>query len=993
MPWGSIVTESKLSAEWPVEKSPGNMDGTVAQMIRKIERKEGRERSHLAPQPEATQTYVLYEAIEVKAAGLAAPEISTTQQQQCWQQPAAAGQLLSCVCCFGLVGGKKMEQFDVLQTLGKGSFGVVRKVRRKADGKTLVVKEMDYGAADEKQKEQIVAEVNILRELRHPFIVRYYDRIVDRRRTRLHIVMEHCSTDLARVIKTSRLRGEYLDESFLWNLMCQVVVALEVCHSRVGKGGARKPIIHRDLKPDNVFLTSDNVVKLGDFGLAKELSGAQLAETSVGTPYYMSPELINEQRYDERTDVWSLGCLMYEAAALARPFNAQNQLALAMKINTGKVAPIPSRYSPGLFATIQWMLNKTRHKRPRIGDLVKAPGLQLPLRENRLLVQEFQLEQSYLRRLRTLKSREMEIERREAELAAEESKLRRRSEQALAALAAQREKRETEKEEKRQHRGGGGGGVCCYCAPPSALSVGGGGQPSPPVPSTSRPQRHRQQEQQAPPPLPAPTSVPFMGREPSSSSSSLSPSPSSSSPMVSSSVEAFGGKEAERVTPATAVVVDGAVRGRSAPRRPARKTAPEGREQREQELHDVTLVHTMGKPVGGSGGRAASQERACSGVWGGGRGAVMSNGPHHGSPSNSDTSEPPQDVSAADATTAVLDYASLVLHSSPAARRRGSASKSDDGARQETTATAATSPPRQSSCLDDTVPMDSHDAVIMPTRPVARKQQHEHRYPYRSDRAGSSSPAGGGSDGGGGGVGKGGWRRARGDWEDGGEFRSTKTEAVMAAGRRARESYAGFMETIAAARDLGTWAAPTACPAQEHNKENAYATATSTAVPYGGRNTPPVPRYMPLVELPNGHCTRPQSTDALYPTPPPAAVCNPSAGCHPASADAAAWRGRGGGGKDAVRVGGQSPSSRRPEYYQRSASDVVSAACGGGGYSAEAVTARRARGGVGGRGSGAGGGPRRRGSFGAVISSAVDEMHLTAMAMGRARRGRLSSRF
>lgn len=56
--------------------------------------------------------------------------------------------------------------------------------------------------------------------------------------------------------------------------------------------------------------------KLGDFGLAKELSGAQLAETSVGTPYYMSPELINEQRYDERTDVWSLGCLMYEAAAL-----------------------------------------------------------------------------------------------------------------------------------------------------------------------------------------------------------------------------------------------------------------------------------------------------------------------------------------------------------------------------------------------------------------------------------------------------------------------------------------------------------------------------------------------------------------------------------------------------------------------------------------------------------------------------------------------------
>ncbi|CAM9768727.1 unnamed protein product, partial [Hapterophycus canaliculatus] len=238
-------------------------------------------------------------------------------------------------------------------------------------------------------------QVNILRELRHPFIVRYYDRIVDRRRTRLHIVMEHCSTDLARVIKTRRLKGEYLEESFLWNLMCQVVVALEFCHGRVGKGGGRRPIIHRDLKPENVFLTSDNVVKLGDFGLAKELSGAQLAETSVGTPYYMSPELINEQRYDERTDVWSLGCLMYEAAALTRPFNAQNQLALAMKINAGKVAPIPSRYSLALFATIEWMLNKTRHKRPRVEDLAKVPGLQLPLRENRLLVQEFELQQRW----------------------------------------------------------------------------------------------------------------------------------------------------------------------------------------------------------------------------------------------------------------------------------------------------------------------------------------------------------------------------------------------------------------------------------------------------------------------------------------------------------------------------------------------------------------------------------------------------------------------
>ncbi|CAM9741272.1 unnamed protein product, partial [Choristocarpus tenellus] len=155
-----------------------------------------------------------------------------------------------------------MDQYELLQTLGRGSFGVVRKARRKSDGKALVVKEMNYGSANEKQKQQIVAEVNILRELRHPFIVRYYDRIVDRKKTKLYIVMEYCRTDLGQVIKKCRQRGEYLEEAFLWRLLSQAVVALGACHGRLGKGGRHRPIIHRDLKPDNVFLSEDNTVKV-----------------------------------------------------------------------------------------------------------------------------------------------------------------------------------------------------------------------------------------------------------------------------------------------------------------------------------------------------------------------------------------------------------------------------------------------------------------------------------------------------------------------------------------------------------------------------------------------------------------------------------------------------------------------------------------------------------------------------------------------------------
>ena len=80
------------------------------------------------------------------------------------------------------------------------------------------------------------------------------------------------------------------------------------------------------------------------------------AQTNVGTPYYMSPEQINEQKYDEKSDIWSLGCLVYEMAAQRPPFKAQNQLALALKIKEGTFDRIPKRYSEELWNVIKCML-------------------------------------------------------------------------------------------------------------------------------------------------------------------------------------------------------------------------------------------------------------------------------------------------------------------------------------------------------------------------------------------------------------------------------------------------------------------------------------------------------------------------------------------------------------------------------------------------------------------------------------------------------------
>lgn len=94
-----------------------------------------------------------------------------------------------------------------------------------------------------------------------------------------------------------------------------------------------KNVLHRDLKSANVFLTSNKYVKIGDFGISKVLDSTS-AKTFVGTPYYLSPEVCSNKKYDLRSDLWSLGCILYELCTLNYPFQANNILSLAMKITT-----------------------------------------------------------------------------------------------------------------------------------------------------------------------------------------------------------------------------------------------------------------------------------------------------------------------------------------------------------------------------------------------------------------------------------------------------------------------------------------------------------------------------------------------------------------------------------------------------------------------------------------------------------------------------------
>ena len=274
-----------------------------------------------------------------------------------------------------------MENYEPISFIGKGNFGSITKIRRKIDGKILVWKEFNYGLLGEKERNRIVQEINILRELHHPNIVKYYDRIIDHKNTKLYIVMEYCpGGDLSQLIKRNRKINQYFSEDIIWKIFAQVSSALYACHTY--KGGI---ILHRDIKPSNIFIDQDNNIKLGDFGLSRILNqDISFAVSRVGTPYYMSPEQIDNIKYNEKSDIWSLGCFLYELTTLHPPFEAKTHLNLARKIKSGKMDLIPNFYSQKLNELINSLMNINPNQRPNIKEIIGISEINLRIKEKRI---------------------------------------------------------------------------------------------------------------------------------------------------------------------------------------------------------------------------------------------------------------------------------------------------------------------------------------------------------------------------------------------------------------------------------------------------------------------------------------------------------------------------------------------------------------------------------------------------------------------------------
>ncbi|CAD8084507.1 unnamed protein product [Paramecium sonneborni] len=258
-----------------------------------------------------------------------------------------------------------VSDFEIIKKLGQGSFSAVYKVKRKSDGQEYAMKKVELSGLSIKELNNALNEVRILASLENPYIIGYREAFI--KGDILFIVLEYAGGgDLQQKLEYIRKKGQgfYLDEELIWNYIYEMLQGLNELH--------RKGIYHRDIKCANIFLSQDHKhIKLGDLNVAKVVKANQFANTYAGTPYYASPEVWMDQPYDQKCDIWSLGCVIYEMAQLQPPFLANDLFQLQIKIAKGQYEQLNSRYSIELNEFITKCLQISSKQRGSCEELLK----------------------------------------------------------------------------------------------------------------------------------------------------------------------------------------------------------------------------------------------------------------------------------------------------------------------------------------------------------------------------------------------------------------------------------------------------------------------------------------------------------------------------------------------------------------------------------------------------------------------------------------------
>ena len=255
-----------------------------------------------------------------------------------------------------------MENFEILEKLGEGSYSTVYKVKRKIDNQIYALKKVKLLNLKEKEKKNSLNEVRLLASIKSNYVISYKEAFFDEKDSTLGMVMEYADNgDLHKKIIEHKNNKKYFDEIEIWKIFIQLVKGLKALHDL--------QILHRDLKSANVFLFKNGLAKLGDLNVSK-VAKKGLGYTQTGTPYYASPEIWKDLPYDNKSDIWSLGCVLYEMITLHTPFRAKSMEELYKKVLGGDIGKLPEQFSDDLNQVVHLLMKVNSNKRPNCNDIL-----------------------------------------------------------------------------------------------------------------------------------------------------------------------------------------------------------------------------------------------------------------------------------------------------------------------------------------------------------------------------------------------------------------------------------------------------------------------------------------------------------------------------------------------------------------------------------------------------------------------------------------------
>ena len=261
------------------------------------------------------------------------------------------------------------SKYDLIEIIGQGMYGKVYKALNKLEKKYYAIKTLNIQNVSQKERLNIETEIKLLQELKHPNIVLYKESFLDENQN-LNIVTTFCEGgDLyQRIFQTQK---NFFPEKTIINALVQLLLGLSYIHD--------KKIVHRDIKTKNIFIQNEHTLRIGDFGIAKIFNSNNQNNNKnysinkmVGTPLYMAPECFKKnKKYSYKSDIWSLGCCIYEMCNLKHAFEGQFFPAVSVKISEGKRLPVNKIYSKELRNIIDYMLDLNMRNRPTIAFLLE----------------------------------------------------------------------------------------------------------------------------------------------------------------------------------------------------------------------------------------------------------------------------------------------------------------------------------------------------------------------------------------------------------------------------------------------------------------------------------------------------------------------------------------------------------------------------------------------------------------------------------------------